>query len=59
MPNASKANQIIGTCPLCHDRLMAFEPAPGDAKHLECGGCGGHVTKSAIDNATAETGGSV
>jgi hypothetical protein len=36
-----KTKQIIGTCPACHDRLMAFERI--DDRHVQCGGCGCEV----------------
>jgi hypothetical protein len=33
--------QLIGTCPACHDRRMVFERI--DDTHAECGGCGCEV----------------
>jgi hypothetical protein len=38
MHKQAKQQQLIGTCPACHDRLMAFERV--DDSHVQCGGCG-------------------
>lgn len=47
---ATKATHT-GTCPVCHDRLMAFASVatkPGSGLKFECGGCGAIVNRSAI-----------
>lgn len=52
-------NPRTGTCPVCKDRLMAFEPVEGTdtvkpSSKYECGGCGSVSTAAEIVQATRE-----
>ncbi len=44
---------ITGTCPICHDLRMAFEPLEtmGLDDLYECGGCGAVVTLADVEDA--------